>query len=159
VTEGPIVPLIDAERAERQFILVDLEGTASRMLVFALRPATPSPGTYTKGGANDNKALLSRSGSYPVPSGREEPMPRKDTLSVDTFDFRNIGGGVVEGTAFHSSEDGLHLTLSVLGGVPGEDVGAFNCWVVAGGAEGHAEIGVFIGMEKPGSAPEGDFIL
>lgn len=32
VTESRIVPVIDAERAERQFVIVDLEGTASRMV-------------------------------------------------------------------------------------------------------------------------------
>lgn len=32
VTEARIVPVIDAERAERQFVIVDLEGTASRMV-------------------------------------------------------------------------------------------------------------------------------
>jgi len=32
VTESRIIPVIDAERAERQFVIVDLEGTASRMV-------------------------------------------------------------------------------------------------------------------------------
>jgi chromosome partitioning protein len=36
VTESRIVPVIDAERAERQFVLVDLEGTASRMVSRAI---------------------------------------------------------------------------------------------------------------------------
>jgi chromosome partitioning protein len=36
VTEGRIVPVIDAERAERQFVIVDLEGTASRMVSRAI---------------------------------------------------------------------------------------------------------------------------
>jgi chromosome partitioning protein len=36
VTESRIVPVIDAERAERQFVIVDLEGTASRMVSRAI---------------------------------------------------------------------------------------------------------------------------
>jgi chromosome partitioning protein len=36
VTESRIVPVIDAERAERQFVFVDLEGTASRMVSRAI---------------------------------------------------------------------------------------------------------------------------
>jgi chromosome partitioning protein len=36
VTESRIVPIIDAERAERQFVIVDLEGTASRMVSRAI---------------------------------------------------------------------------------------------------------------------------
>jgi hypothetical protein len=87
-------------------------------------------------------------------------MARKHTQSDDTFDFRNIGGGVVEGTLVHSREDGLHLEMSVLGGVPGLEVGDINCWVALGGADGHADVAVFIGMERPGSGlPPGDFIL
>lgn len=39
VNESRIVPLIDAERAERQFVLVDLEGTASRMTSRAIARA------------------------------------------------------------------------------------------------------------------------
>jgi chromosome partitioning protein len=36
VTESRIVPVIDAERAERQFVIVDLEGTACRMVSRAI---------------------------------------------------------------------------------------------------------------------------
>jgi chromosome partitioning protein len=36
VTESRIVPVIDTERAERQFVIVDLEGTASRMVSRAI---------------------------------------------------------------------------------------------------------------------------
>jgi len=36
VSESQIVPVIDAERAGRQFVLVDLEGTASRMVSRAI---------------------------------------------------------------------------------------------------------------------------
>jgi chromosome partitioning protein len=36
VTESRIVPVIDAERAEHQFVIVDLEGTASRMVSRAI---------------------------------------------------------------------------------------------------------------------------
>jgi chromosome partitioning protein len=36
VTESRIVPEIDAERSQRQFVLVDLEGTASRMVSRAI---------------------------------------------------------------------------------------------------------------------------
>src|SRR4051794_22550249 len=36
VTESRIVPVIDAERASRQFVIVDLEGTASRMVSRAM---------------------------------------------------------------------------------------------------------------------------
>jgi chromosome partitioning protein len=36
VTESRIIPVVDAERAERQFVLVDLEGTASRMVSRAI---------------------------------------------------------------------------------------------------------------------------
>src|SRR5215212_3381723 len=36
VTESRIVPVVDAERAERQFVIVDLEGTASRMVSRAI---------------------------------------------------------------------------------------------------------------------------
>src|SRR5215211_7087545 len=36
VTESRIIPVIDAERAERQFVIVDLEGTASRMVSRAI---------------------------------------------------------------------------------------------------------------------------
>lgn len=36
VTESRIIPTIDAERAERQFVIVDLEGTASRMVSRAI---------------------------------------------------------------------------------------------------------------------------
>ncbi|MET0528780.1 MAG: ParA family protein [Microvirga sp.] len=36
LTESRIVPVIDAERAERQFVVVDLEGTASRMVSRAI---------------------------------------------------------------------------------------------------------------------------
>jgi chromosome partitioning protein len=36
VTESRIVPVIDVERAERQFVIVDLEGTASRMVSRAI---------------------------------------------------------------------------------------------------------------------------
>src|ERR687893_469294 len=36
VTESRIVPVIDAERSERQFVIVDLEGTASRMVSRAI---------------------------------------------------------------------------------------------------------------------------
>jgi chromosome partitioning protein len=36
VSESRIIPVIDAERAERQFVIVDLEGTASRMVSRAI---------------------------------------------------------------------------------------------------------------------------
>ena len=36
LTESRIVPVIDTERAERQFVIVDLEGTASRMVSRAI---------------------------------------------------------------------------------------------------------------------------
>src|SRR6476661_7594378 len=36
VTESRIVPVIDEERAARQFVIVDLEGTASRMVSRAI---------------------------------------------------------------------------------------------------------------------------
>lgn len=36
ITESAIVPTIDAERAGRQFVIVDLEGTASRMVSRAI---------------------------------------------------------------------------------------------------------------------------
>ena len=88
-------------------------------------------------------------------------MPRNNTLSDDAFNFsRSIGGGVVEGTLVHSREDGLHLEMAVLGGEPGLDVGDINCWVALGGAAGHADVGVFIGMDKPGAhlPPEGVII-
>ena len=83
--------------------------------------------------------------------------------SSDPFDFnpeviasREIGGSVVEGLLVHTREDGLNLTLGVLGGASG----GFNCWVAVGGADGHADIHVFIGMDKPGLVtPEADFIL
>ena len=65
------------------------------------------------------------------------------------FERKELGSGeVVEGELRHG-EDHTWLTLSVLGG----GVDAFNCWVVRNSSP-QTTVDIYIGMEKPGLAPE-----
>jgi hypothetical protein len=78
-------------------------------------------------------------------------LRRSDQMAK--FDFKTIGSGeVVEGELRHE-EDHTWVTMSVLGGVVGAEVGAFNCWVVRNSSP-QTSVEIYIGMEKPGLSPE-----
>jgi hypothetical protein len=78
-------------------------------------------------------------------------LRRSDQMAK--FDFKAIGSGEVVDGGLRHEEDHTWVTMSVLGGVVGQEVGAFNCWVVRNSSP-QTSVEIYIGMEKPGLSPE-----